>query len=175
MDTKPVFPSDYECLSCKKLLVIAKEYNIVGRHDMTKVDLINSIRKFESNNQPIENESQDEFTLTPDEKKLIEDNDTEEETLDTFDKKIIEKEEQMPSKKQYEDSAKIGTLVAFSLPTGKVISGKIVEIYAARFAIETKSGLKFYVKKNEVLWYKTGSRWPAHIYRQLRGEVVEGN
>lgn len=77
---------------------------------------------------------------------------------------------QYVSKVQYIDNAKVGTIIAFRVSDRKVLSGKIEEIHSAGFVVSTKNGVRFTVRKKNVVWVKTGSRWPKGVYMELKGE-----
>ena len=72
---------------------------------------------------------------------------------------------------QYIESAVIGTLIAFRLPNGKVKSAKIIKKSTSkrRFMVETKYGAQFIVNYDDVIWVKTGSRWPKGVYNLMKG------
>lgn len=116
----------------KDLLLIAKDLNIIGRHNLKKAELIKAI----------ESKSQTTRDL---------------------------------NKKRYENSVQLGTIVAFVVNENVMFSGKIVEIYQDKFGIQTKNGIKYLVKKSDVKWYKTGSRWPKGIYQELVKEKKYAN
>ncbi len=77
-------------------------------------------------------------------------------------------------KKKYVENAKIGTIIAFKVNDTKVISGKIEEITKTGFVVKTKNGVRFMVRKKNVIWVKTGQRWPKGVYLALKG-VVDSN
>jgi len=83
-----------------------------------------------------------------------------------------EKRERNPAKDRYEDSAEVGMLVAFYVGD-RMYSGKIVEIHADKFRLETKRGIRYLVSKKAVAWYKTGQRWPRGVFEELtKGRVT---
>jgi hypothetical protein len=75
-------------------------------------------------------------------------------------------------KSDYINNAKIGMIVAFRVNNVKVLSGMIEEIHRNSFAVSTKSGVKFTVEKSNIIWVKTGSRWPKGVYLLLKGGIV---
>ena len=82
-------------------------------------------------------------------------------------KELINKIKKQKSK-QYCENAKIGTIVAFRI-ANNVFSGKIDEIHRKHFVIICINGIKYTIEKNNILWYKTGKRWPKKIYNLLKG------
>lgn len=94
---------------------------------------------------------------------------------------IVEREEQEEDRQvdvterqknhdKYIFSARVGMIIAFKINGKKVLSGKIEEIHATEYVVRTKNGVKFHVNFNNVLWVKTGERWPKSIYLMMRGE-----
>ena len=79
----------------------------------------------------------------------------------------------MEQKMSYIEQAKVGTLVAFRLPTSKVISAKVVKKSTAhrRFMVETAYGAQYIVGYDDIMWVRTGNRWPRGVYRLLKGLV----
>lgn len=78
---------------------------------------------------------------------------------------------------KYLEGAKDGTIVAFQLPNGKVKSAAIVtnDIAGKRLLLETKYKKKFRVAYKDVIWVRTGTRFPKGVYNLLKGNgVVDG-
>ena len=151
-----------ELLNCTKkhLLEVAKDLQIVGRHDMKKADLVEAIIAKEAQNNAHLNDN----TKSKGSKHLS--------FEEAVEKRMKERRERNPAKDRYEDSAEIGMLVAFYVGD-RMYSGKIIEIHANKFRIETKRGVKYLVDKKAVAWYKTGQRWPRGIFEELtKGRVV---
>ena len=75
------------------------------------------------------------------------------------------------NREAYVDTAKVDMIVAFKLPNGKVKSAKIVKRSTAkrRFMVETKYGAQFIISFDDVVWVKTGTRWPKHVYNLMKG------
>lgn len=147
----------------KELLGIAKELQIVGRHEMKKADLIDAIVNIKSSVEIAEPEI--ENADVEDEIKAI--------AKAEWDVKetpsIIDAVANDNNKKDYIDNVKIDTLIAFKINETKVLSGKIIEIHKDQFVVETKTKIKFNVKKKNVIWVKTGERWPKGVYLALKG------
>lgn len=59
-----------------------------------------------------------------------------------------------------------GTLVAFKRSNKKdlAMSGKFVSFIEGKVIIETKKGTQFRVKPDNVIWVKTGARWPKWVF-----------
>lgn len=75
------------------------------------------------------------------------------------------------SRAKYVESATVGTLVAFRLSNGRVKSAKIVKKSTSKrkFMVETKYGAQFIVSYDDVIWVKTGTRWPKGVYNLMKG------
>lgn len=82
----------------------------------------------------------------------------------------------MSQKMPYIEGAEIGTLVAFRLPNGKVKSAKIVKksTKGRRFKLETDYGAQYIVSFDDIVWVRTGKRWPRGVYKLLKGMVEDG-
>ena len=78
-------------------------------------------------------------------------------------------------KSEYLSKAKAGSIVAFRTKNGKVKSAAIVYNDTAnkKVHLETKYEVKFVANYNDVLWVKTGRRWPKYIFNLLKG--IENN
>ena len=111
-----------------ELLILAKAYNITGRWDMSKDELINSIKAA---------------------------------------KEKIKEKRDMTIKDGYIEKVNLGCLVAFKTSNGKVKSAKIVKM----LLLETEYKSVYKVSFDDVLWVKTGNRWPKGIYELLKGRV----
>lgn len=126
----------------KELLVIAKEYQIVGRHDMKKQQLIDAI---------VESEK----------------------ALNETAANTVSK-----SRDDYVKNLKSGDIVAFQFysPFGKKIvrSAKVVDAYPGEvgMTVQDKIGNEYFVYKSNILWVKTGKRWPKFVYLMFKGEAT---
>ena len=70
-------------------------------------------------------------------------------------------------------SATIGTLIAFHEPeTGKLNTAQLTNRNKTKKLIkcETQYGKEFLISFSDVVWTKTGSRWPKSIYNELKGK-----
>lgn len=79
----------------------------------------------------------------------------------------------MSRKMPYIERAEIGTVVAFRLASGKVKSAKIIKksTKSRRFMLETSYGAQYIASYEDIVWVRTGKRWPRGIYRLLKGVV----
>lgn len=160
----------------KELRDMAKDLNITGRWDMTKEQLIESILKAKSDadsKEPAETES---AKVESAEKEQKNDNSVKsEECADktenkaTSDKEVI-LQEMTEERKRYISDAEIGALVAFFDGT-RVRSAAITNRNKSKELLKliTKAGQEFIVKYDDILWVRTGKRWPRGIYNLLTG------
>lgn len=152
--------------TCKELRELAKELNISGRWDMTKDQLIDAILGAEV----VENTN--EFESAKDEYKV----DNQENVVEVEDK--VEKESanvdvDMAQKMPYIENIEIGTLVAFRLSNGKVKSAKVTRKSTKnrKLKLETDYGAEYIVSFDDIVWVRTGKRWPRGVYKLLKGLV----
>lgn len=127
--------------------VASKEFGIKGAYDMRKGECIDRILEYQKEFQKAERKA-----------------------------KEAEKAE---SKEAYLEGAPLGTLVAFKVPDTaivragekKVKSAKIVgrNVSKKKLRLQTEYDAFYIVPFENVLWVKTGSRWPRSIYNLLKG------
>lgn len=135
---------NFSSKTVKELLIIAKEYQIVGRHDMKKQQLIDAIIESKKD--------MDEITTS-----------TVNKTHDDYVKNL-----------------KLGDIIAFQFysPFGKKIvrSAKVVDAHPGEIGltVQDKIGNEYFVYKSNILWVKTGKRWPKYIYSMFKGETING-
>lgn len=147
--------------TCKELRERAKELNISGRWDMSKDELIEAILGAKVA------ETGDEDVSAKDEGKIDNHNDVGVENKDEKKSANVDIGQKMP----YIEKAEIGVLVAFKLSNGKVKSAKIVKKSSAkrRLELETEYGAIYIASYDDVLWVRTGNRWPRGVYKLLKG------
>ena len=143
--------------TCKELREIAKHYGITGRWDMNKQELIEAIEK-------VSDLSDDEIMFEGD---------------------CIIKEEvsnqsegsQKVSKttRDYLNNAEVGTLVAFKKNISKDIamSGKFISFEDGKVTVESKKGTLFKLNPENIIWVKTGGRWPKWVFNLFNKEKVD--
>ena len=151
--------------TCKELRELASDMNISGRWDMTRDQLIDVILGVEVLKKNDESES------TKDECKI--DNHDAVEAEDKVEKESTNVAVDMEQKMPYIEGAVVGTIVAFRLPNGKVKSAKIVKKSTKRrqFMLETDYGAQYITPYEDIVWVRTGKRWPRGVYKLLKGLV----
>ena len=145
----------------KELRDIAKEKQIIGRWDMDKSHLIAAIQ--ESDRLGME---YDHYLEDPD-PIIYEENELEEDVFG--DLQVVEDIPAKDTKARYRNNAEIGTLIAFYVGP-RLMTAMIKTIKHNDLIVETKRGSKFTVNKENVIWFKTGERWPKFIYQELKGK-----
>ena len=151
--------------TCKELRELAKDMNIFGRWDMTKDQLIDAILGAEVV------QTADKPKSAKDECKI--DNHGVAEVEDKVEKESANVDVDMEQKMPYIEGAVVGTIVAFRLPNGKVKSAKIIKKSTKRrqFMLETDYGAQYITPYEDIIWVRTGKRWPRGVYKLLKGLV----
>lgn len=158
-----------------ELRKIATELEITGRWDMTKAQLIEAIlgAKSVKNNEP-ENEvvpDKMESQSAKDEVKVDnhECGNAEVEVKDENESASVKVN--MEQKMSYIENINIGTIVAFRLSNGKVKSAKVVRKSTKnrKLKLETDYGAEYIISYDDVIWVRTGKRWPKGVYKLLKG------
>lgn len=166
----------------KELLVVAKELNVVGRHDMRKEQLIEAIVSKQTVVPPVAPKNGTNTSVVKSTWQHV-DKDVEAELAlynrsEAWDNQPASGNSNVSHlpkpKEEYIDNAKVGTIIAFKVNNSKVISGMIEEIHKSDFLVRTKSGVRFTVRKKNIVWVKTGPRWPKGVYLALKGEAPDG-
>lgn len=78
-------------------------------------------------------------------------------------------------KYKYVSTAEIGVIVAFKDQSGKVRSAKVINKSSSgeKLKVVTAYGKEFVVPYGDVVWVKTGDRWPRGVYDLLKGHTDE--
>lgn len=160
-----------EGMVVKDLRYDAKCYGITGYSSMTKQELIDVIAPYVVEEEKLKAKAEKQAekageadVATP----------TVEAVQASVDSK--EKHDELWSVKMEKriNSAAIGTIIAFKLPDGRIISAAIEARNKAnkRLKLRTKYGREYRVDYNDVAWVRTehNPKWPAHIYQQWKAE-----
>jgi len=148
--------------TCKELRELAKEMNISGRWNMTKDQLIDAILGAKVVCDANKSESaKDECKIDN------QTNDVEVEDKTEKESASIDVKQKMP----YIENIEVGTLVAFRLFNGRVKSAKVTRKSAKnrKLKLETDYGAEYIVSYEDIVWVRTGKRWPRGVYRLLKG------
>lgn len=161
-----------EAKNKKELRAIATELEIVGRWDMTKPQLIEAILRAKSaKSSKQENVVNKTSQSAKDECKV---DNQECKNVEVEDK--VENESanvNMEQKMTYIENISIGTIVAFKLPNGRAKSAKVVRKSTKnrKLKLETDYGAEYIISYDDVIWVRTGKRWPRGVYKLLKGQV----
>lgn len=134
----------------KELLEVAKEYEIVGRWDMNKQQLIEAIEGTISMIEML-----DDRDIALDSDCIInEESETQSEGL-----------QKVMTTQDYLDAVEYGTLVAFKRRKENVaMSGKYVGRKGEKILVESKRGTQYELHPECIIWVKTGMRWPKWVH-----------
>lgn len=151
--------------TCKVLREQAKELNITGRWDMTKAELIEAILGAMNAKTGDENGT----TVSANDECKIDNRNVEAEAK--CENKSADVSIDYEQKMQYVENIEIGTLVAFRLSNGKVKSAKVVRKSTKnrKLKLETDYGAEYVVSYDDIVWVRTGKRWPRGVYKLLKG------
>lgn len=74
-------------------------------------------------------------------------------------------------KLSYIKTAKKGTLLAFRVSDTKAKSAKVTmnRVEEKMLEVETSYGVRYAIAYDEVLWVKTGARWPKGVMKMFHG------
>lgn len=152
--------------TCKELRELAKSMNISGRWDMTKGQLIDAILGAEVVKTTNESKSAKDECKIDNHKEVVEAKNKVEKEFAGID---------MKQKMPYIENIEIGTLVAFRLSSGKVKSAKVTRKSTKnrKLKLETDYGAEYIVSYDDIVWVRTGKRWPRGVYKLLKGLVDE--
>lgn len=152
-------------LSVKGLRDMAKEKGIAGRWDMTKEQLVDALVAEEVKELAAEEKVVEKPVEVLEEK----------EVAVGIPKEVAKNVNQydVKNRMRYVDNAEAGDIVAFRLPSGKVVSAKIEKKSTRRqmLRVETSYGESHDIQYTDVVWVKTGKRWPRGVYNLLKGLV----
>ena len=154
--------------TCKELRELAKDMNISGRWDMIKDQLIDAILRAEVLKKNDESESAKDECKIDNQENVVE-------VEDKVEKKSANIDVDMAQKMPYIENIEIGTLVAFRFSNGKVKSAKVTRKSTKnrKLKLETDYGAEYIVSFDDILWVRTGKRWPRGVYKLLKGLVDE--
>ena len=161
-----------EAKTRKELRAIATELNITGRWEMNKEQLIDAI--LGANNaedSKRENVANENLQSAKDECKV--DNHENVEAENKVENESASIKVNMEQKMHYIENIDIGTIVAFRLSSGKVKSAKVIRKSTKnrKLKLETDYGAEYIVSYEDIIWVRTGKRWPRGVYKLLKGQA----
>ena len=156
---------EYAELTVKELRDKAKVLNISGRWDMTKPQLIEAIVRAENAEANVGGITR--VQSATDETAI----DNDEVNVETEIKRENSVSINMEQKQKYLDNIQIGALVAFKVSETKAKSAKVIKksTKSRKLMVETSYGATHVIPFEDVLWVRTGARWPRGVYNMLKG------
>lgn len=158
----------------KELRVIATELEITGRWDMTKEQLIDAILRAKSAEVSEQKNAVEEIPQSANDECKVDNHECENvEVEDKVENESASVQVNMEQKMSYIENIDIGTIVAFRLSNGKVKSAKVTRKSTKnrKLKLETDYGAEYIVSYNDIVWVRTGKRWPKGVYKLLKGQV----
>ena len=146
----------YEKMTVKQLRERAKELNISGRWDMTKAQLIEAITRAESTEVEPTEATENVGGIT---------------RVKSATEEIVNDNNE-GNRTKYIENVTIGTIVAYKVSDTKAKSAKVIKKSTSdrKLLVESSYGAQSTISFDDVIWVKTGKRWPKGVYQMLRGE-----
>lgn len=157
--------TELEAMKAEELRQMCKNMGISfykGKSRLTKAEMIDKLLcEVESNGEEVV-EANDESAEQ-----------TKSEPVKSQEEIEAEEAAKLAMRAKYIEEAKVGTIIAFRLESGKVISAMIVKKSTKnrKFKVETKYGAEHIVLFDEILWVRTNKRWPKFIYNLFKENV----
>lgn len=152
-------------MKCCELFKLATSIGIKGAWKMKKAYVIEAILGAEKNAEVVESAKENIKIDNPD---VEVENKTQKESANI--------DVDLEGKMQRIEAIEIGTLVAFKLSNGKVKSAKVVRKSSKnrKLKVETEYGAQYITPYEDVIWVRSGKRWPRGVYMMLKGLVDDG-
>lgn len=154
-------------MKCHELFKLATSMGIKGAWRMKKADAIEAILGAENLNAEVAESAKENIKIdNPD---VEVENKTQKESANIVDVDF-------EGKMQRIEAIEIGTLVAFKLSNGKVKSAKVARKSSKnrKLKVETEYGASYIINYEDVIWVRSGKRWPRGVYMMLKGLVDDG-
>lgn len=148
-------------MKCRELFKLATSMGIKGAWDMKKADVIEAILGAEKSAEVAESAKENIKIDNPD---VEVENKTQKESANIVDVDF-------EGKMQRIEAIEIGTLVAFKLSNGKVKSAKVARKSSKnrKLKVETEYGASYIINYEDIIWVRSGKRWPRGVYMLLKG------
>lgn len=163
-----------EAKTKKELRAIATELEITGRWDMTKPQLIEAILRAKSAEVSKQEEVVEEISQSAKDEDKVDNHECENvEVEDKVENESAGVKVNMEQKMSYIENIDIGTIVAFRLSNGRAKSAKVTRKSTKnrKLKVETDYGAEYIISYDDVIWVRTGKRWPRGVYKLLKGQV----
>lgn len=148
----------------KELMKLATSLGVKGSWTMKKAEVIKAILAIL--------DVQNQNPATPDEDSANNVPGTVDVPIESEEDKV----ERIQAKLEYVETAPIGSLIAFYAPDGKVRTAKITKrsVKNQKLKVQTEYKAEYIVTFTDVLWVRTGTRWPRGVYNLLKGIKNDG-
>ena len=77
----------------------------------------------------------------------------------------------LKTRSDYLNEMQPGNIIAFT-SADRMVAGRVVSIVDNNthetITVKTKNGSVYFPKRTDIVWVKTGSRWPIGIYNALK-------
>lgn len=179
-DVTIVTKEELQNYTIKGLLGLAKNFNIKGRHDMRKDELIVHICEAYKATQNAEPDIYREAASVGNEN-AVKCATTKESENDDKVEIVFCNHRSGKTRKDYVNNVQKGQIIAFAMTDKKAFSAKVTEIFQNAqkelnyVLCETKNGNKFKVPASRILWVKTADRWPNEILDMLKSNTKIDN
>lgn len=165
---------ELEKMKVRELQKMATSLGVSHSRDLKKSEVIETIEAILGAEKAEAKESVPEEQSAKDEVEIDDSMCTE--TLEKSEKDVVSTKAVCTDAEQkmgYCERAAVGTIVAFRLPSGKVISAKVVRrsTKGKKFEVRTAYGAVYIVPFTDVVWVRTGRHWPNGVYKLLKEEA----
>ena len=152
-------------MKCRELYKLATSKGIKGAWNLRKAEVIEAILGAEKSAEVAESAKEN---IKIDNLDVEVENKTQKESANI----VVDFEGKM----QRIEAIEIGTLVAFKLSNGKVKSAKVARKSSKnrKLKVETEYGASYIINYEDVIWVRSGKRWPRGVYMMLKGLVDDG-
>ena len=155
-----------EQMKLDDLRKLGKQVGVKNTHSYKKVDLIEAIA----------NSNQADLVVSPEDVVDL----SEEVKAENTNEVAPEVQAAVPApirmdlegKKVYVETAPVGTLMAYRHRSGMLRTAKMINrsLKNRKLQMETPRGKQFVISFDDVVWVKTGKKWPQKIYEELKGQ-----
>lgn len=155
-----------EQMKLDELRKLGKQVGVKNTHSYKKVDLIEAIA----------NSNQADLVVPPEDVVDL----SEEVKAENTNEVAPEVQAAVPTpirmdlegKKVYVETAPVGTLMAYRHRSGMLRTAKMINrsLKNRKLKMETPRGKQFVIGFDDVVWVKTGKKWPQKIYEELKGQ-----
>lgn len=148
-----------ENMKVKELREIAKNLNIVGRWEMKREQLIEAIKIAQNKKEEKKDNMKEENKVVKEAK---------------VNPEIKVDKPKSSNHNEYLKNVMVDDLIAFVDPIRKRLeTAKVIKKSNRndKLKVETNYGLEFVIESKQIVWVKTGKRWPIWIYNVLKGKA----